>query len=476
VVGANLSDWLRLLVRDRQTIFGAVFAAFISSHAALVLLFGLTGSLGNAIFTGLFLSLTTAVIWFLTFRNDFAVSALDYLFAGLVAVIVSSVLSNGLTAEPKEYVLLILTLSAYPACRFIRVGDLTRGRHGFDFIQAVLVLIGTAATVAALVGQWNGFRAKPIILGFDGAAIYFLQSLSYLVFSVLIARQLTAFRAFLFFGLLIVPMAIFAASFVRFVFIALIATLFIATYLRFWQRKNILIVVAAIVLGVAVGSVSRSAHVVRFLTYAVGADQVDLTKAPQQEDQVSRAQTAPSGATKTDPSSGTSDPSAVPVGNQATRSQALAPSCSTDANVNLQNSLAIRKVLLHDAAFMLPSAGLFGHGLDAFMRKSCLAGHQIHNSFLQAFVEFGWLGGILFIMLVVKSLWSILKVARRDAASRFVFCCLTFVVLLCLAHGRFSREAVVFAWIGTVAGMTQSARVRSPVTQPAQSFVSRLSG
>jgi hypothetical protein len=466
VVGANLSDWLRLLVRDRQTIFGAVFAAFISSHAALVLLFGLTGSLGNAIFTGLFLSLTTAVIWFLTFRNDFAVSALDYLFAGLVAVIVSSVLTNGLTAEPKEYVLLILTLSAYPACRFIRVGDLTRGRYGFDFIQAVLVLLGTAVTVVALVGQWNGFRAKPIILGFDGAAIYFLQSLSYLVFSVLIARQLTAFRAFLFFGLLIVPMAIFAASFVRFVFIALIATLFIATYLRFWQRKNILIVVAAIVLGIAVGSVSRSAHVVRFFTYAVGADQVDLTRAPQQEDQVSRAQTGSSGAT---------DPSGAPSGNQATPSQALPPSCSTDANVNLQNSLAIRRVLLHDAAFMLPSTGLFGHGLDAFMRKSCLAGHQIHNSFLQAFVEFGWLGGILFAMLVVKSLWSILKVARRDSASRFVFCCLTFVVLLCLAHGRFSREAVVFAWIGTVAGMTQSARVRSPVTQPAESFVSRLS-
>ena len=364
-----MSDWLRLLVRDRQTIFGAVFAAFISSHAALVLVFGFAGSLGNAVVTGLFLSLTTAVIWFLTFRNDFAVSALDYLFAGLVAVIFCSVLSNGLTAEPKEYVLLILALSAYPACRFISVDDLTRGRYGFDFVQAVLIVIGTAATVAALVAQWNGFRAKPIILGFDGAAIYFLQSLSYLVFSVLIARQLTAFRAFLFFFLLIIPMAIFAASFVRFVFIALIATLFIATYLRFWQRKNILIVVAAIVLGIAAGSVSRSAHVLRFFTYAVGADQVDLNQGAAAGKSSIEAQTGSIG-------------NVLPERNQATRSQALAPSCSTDANVNLQNSLAIRKVLLHDAAFMLPSTGLFGHGLDAFMRKSCLAGHQIHNSFV----------------------------------------------------------------------------------------------
>ena len=453
-------NWQRLLVRDRQTIFGAVFAAFISSHAALVLLFGFAGSLGNAIFTGLFLSVTTAIIWFLTVRNDFAITALDYLFVGLVAVVVCSVLLNGMTAEPKEYVLLLLALSAYPACRFIRVDDLTRGRDGFDFVQAVLVLIGTAATIAALVGQWTGFRSKPIILGFDGAAIYFLQSLSYLVFSVLVARQLTRFRALLFFFLLVVPMAIFAASMVRFVFVALVGTLVVAGYLRFWQRKNILIVVAAIVLGVAAGFASRSAHVLRYSTYAVGGDQVDSTRAPQQENQIFRPQTDPTGAS---------------TGNPATRSQTLAPSCSTDANVNLQNSMAIRKVLLYDAAVMLPDAGLFGHGLDAFMRRSCLAGHQIHNSILQAFVEFGWLGGILFAVLIVKSWWSILKVARRDAASRFVFCCLTFVVLLCLVHGRFSREAVVFAWIGTVAGMTQSTRVRSSVTQPAESYLSRPS-
>ena len=141
--------------------------------------------------------------------------------------------------------------------------------------------------------------------------------------------------------------------------------------------------------------------------------------------------------------------------------QILAPSCTTEANVNLQNSIAIRKVLLLDAAFMLPGAGLFGHGLDAFMKVSCMAGHQMHNSVLQAFVEFGWLGGILFSALVVTSLWSIMRTAKGDAASRFVSCCLTFVVLLCLAHGRLSREAALFAWIGAVAGMTQSARTRA---------------
>jgi O-antigen ligase len=118
---------------------------------------------------------------------------------------------------------------------------------------------------------------------------------------------------------------------------------------------------------------------------------------------------------------------------------------------------------------MLPGAGLFGYGLDAFMKVTCMAGHQMHNSVLQAFVEFGWLGGILLSALVVTSLWSIMRAAKGDAASRFVSCCLIFVVLLCLVHGRLSRETTLFAWIGIVAGMTQSARTRAAVAQPARS-------
>jgi hypothetical protein len=72
----------------------------------------------------------------------------------------------------------------------------------------------------------------------------------------------------------------------------------------------------------------------------------------------------------------------------------------------------------------------------------------------------------------VTSLWSILRAAKGDVASRFVLCCLTFVVPLCLVHGRLSREAALFAWIGTVAGITQSARTRLPAAQPAKPLVS----
>ena len=126
-----MSDLLGWQTRGRDAAFGAAFAAFISPQAVIVLVLGLAGSLGNTVFTGLFLSVTTGLVWFLTVRYDLVLSALDYLFAAFVAAVICSTLSNGVTAEPKEYALLILTLSAYPACRFIRAGDLTRGRDAF---------------------------------------------------------------------------------------------------------------------------------------------------------------------------------------------------------------------------------------------------------------------------------------------------------------------------------------------------------
>ncbi|CAN7363420.1 hypothetical protein LJR220_003232 [Bradyrhizobium sp. LjRoot220] len=464
-----MSDLLGSLTRGREAIFGAVFATFITPHSAIVLLFGLAGLPGHGLFTGLFLSLTTVLVWCSTVRRDFAISALDYLFAAFVAVVVGSVLSNGMTAEPKEFVLLILALSAYPACRFIRPGDLTRGSDAFVGVLSVLVLIGAAVTLGTLVEQWNGFRSKPIILGFDAAPIYFLQSLSYLIFAVLMMRQLTAFRTLMLSLLLMIPLAVFAASFVRFMFVALVATLMVAVVSSgTWRRNNILIVIAAIVLSIAAGLSSRSEHIARYATYAIGGDQTAPVAAPPAG---APAQKANQGAGPQLEPAGQPAQQAVPQQAQPLGPQNLAPSCSSDANVNVDNSIAIRKVLLRDMAFMLPGAGLFGHGLDAFMRVSCMKGHQVHNSALQALVEFGWLGGILFSALLATSLWSITRAAKRDGASRFVFCCLIFVVLLCLAHGRLSREAALFAWIGVVAGVTQ--RARSPATQPADSCVSR---
>jgi O-antigen ligase len=440
--GADLTIALIASARARNALFGPVLAAFFSSHSILVLLFGVAGTHGNSIFTGLFFFALTGLVWFLTFRQAFYLSTLDFLFAGLVAAVLGSVVANGLTAQPKEYALLILSLSAYPACRFIRAGDLVDGRHGFVILQSMLVAVGVAVTVTALIGQWNDPHGKPLVFGFDGAATYFLQSLAFLVFAILMLGKLTIIRSFVLSCILVIPLAVFAASMVRFMFVALAATLVTAAFLSEpWRRANVLIVIAAIALSVAGGFASRSLLVTQYSIYAGGGEQAAPSKAG-----VSAAASGPS---------------------------RRVPGCSSDASVNLDNSIAIRKVLLRQAVSMLPDAGLFGIGLDGFMKRTCVAGHQIHNSFLQAAVEFGWLGGVLFAALVIGGLLAILREARRDDASRFLLCCLVFVVLLCAVHGRFSGEALVFALVGAVAGFKQPARAQSTVAQTSGPLAAR---
>jgi hypothetical protein len=96
------------------------------------------------------------------------------------------------------------------------------------------------------------------------------------------------------------------------------------------------------------------------------------------------------------------------------------------------------------------------------MKFSCIKLTEVHNSVLQAAVEFGWLGGSLLVALIVVATGSIFPLARYDDASRFVLCGLAFVVLLSLAHGRISRDGVLFALLGCAVGLKEVSRVPVP--------------
>ena len=124
--------------------------------------------------------------------------------------------------------------------------------------------------------------------------------------------------------------------------------------------------------------------------------------------------------------------------------------------VNLRNSIAIRKVLVQDALFLIPKAGWIGTGLDSFMKFSCIKMTEVHNSILQAAVEFGWLGGSLLLVMVIIAASSIMPLARHDDAARFMLCGFAFVVLLSLAHGRLSRDGVLFALLGCVVSLKET--------------------
>jgi hypothetical protein len=138
------------------------------------------------------------------------------------------------------------------------------------------------------------------------------------------------------------------------------------------------------------------------------------------------------------------------------------PSCYL--KVNPRNSIAIRKVLIQDAFFLIPKAGWIGTGLDSFMKFSCIRMMEVHNSILQAAVEFGWLGGSLLLVIIIVAVSSIIPLARHDDAARFLLCGFAFVVMLSLAHGRLSRDGVVFALLGCAVSLRETSTAQASAT------------
>ena len=129
------------------------------------------------------------------------------------------------------------------------------------------------------------------------------------------------------------------------------------------------------------------------------------------------------------------------------------PSC--DLQINIKNSVAIRKALALDAIYLAPASGLFGTGLDSFMKFSCVKLTEVHNSLLQAVVEFGWLGGVLLLGLAGFSMASIVPLAKQGRVPLFLFSSLAFLILISMAHGRLSREFALFAFLGAIGGYVE---------------------
>jgi hypothetical protein len=399
----------------RQVIFGVTFAILLAPSSVLVLCFGLTGSSGNSPFTGALLATATGAVGLLCFRRPIVLCIVDYLFFALLLCILSSFALNGWTSNAKEYALLVLSLAAYPACRFVSLADIVSGRSAFILVTSAIVLLGTIATAEALWQQWGDQHGKPFVFGFDAAGVYFLGSLSFLVIALVTGGQLTARRTALVSALIFLPTAIFAASLVRFTFIALAGALCVATILSgARQRKHIVAIAFMILVAIAAGLAARYHKASLYADYMMEQSPGD-------------------------------------VGLE------ISPSCYLE--VNIRNSIAIRKALLQDAVFLVPQSGWLGTGLDSFMKFSCIKLHEVHNSILQAAVEFGWLGGSLLLAIIVVAGSSILPQARYDDASRLVLCSLAFAVLLSLAYGRISRDGVMFALLGCTVGLKETARV-----------------
>jgi O-antigen ligase len=427
---------------------------------------------GSGIATGTLLTFSTFTVLALSYRRGLVLQITDVVFLVLLACIAFSFNVNQHTTSTKEVELLILSLTAYPACRFISPTKFTKCRYAFFNATAALVCLGAFATALAIYNQWDDGRTKPAVLGFEAAPIYFLGSLGVLAIAVgcrkLSTRQTISFSIALFF-----PVAVFAASMVRFTFIAMIVALCIAAlFSDKTQRVKILMVIIVVLAGISVGLAARLQTSELLLSYAAdAASSTEVTSADAYHKSILdfaenriAAQALPNVADFSDrpPNSQTSAndskiKSLAPGPQKPTNESNLGdrpPSCHM--NVNLRNSIDIRKAVWEDAIFYLPRAGPLGFGLDNFMQLSCVEGTEVHSSVLQTAVEFGWIAGLSFVILIGSAGYSLLQLARSDDDARFVLSGLAYVVVLSMGYGRISQDALIFAFLGLASSFAGS--------------------
>lgn len=368
----------------------------------------------GSVFTGAMMSSTVAALILLGRWRQFVVNPCDILFGAFVLCVVASLVANGFGPDRKEIYLLLISLAAYPAARAL-------GRDTFSIpfasILGLLVAVGSIVTSIALVGQWSDKHGKPFVFGqFDAAPAQFSVLLGLLAL-YLASRDLNWRTTVVVSALLAVPSAIFAASIVRFSFVAIEFSLLVAFFTSPQkQRGRIAAVACVLMLAVSVGAALRFETSLKFL-------KVLETTLGSQLSIAAEAASIPG-------------------------SEIQQPPCP---QLDEDDSVLIRKQLYADAFRALQGSGLFGHGFDSFLNLSCVKGAQVHNSILQATIEFGWPAGLILALLI----WIAMRktASSLDPEMRFVFYALIFVVVLSMVYGRISRELVLFLLLGYSAGI-----------------------
>ncbi len=391
-----------------------LFVLVASTGAILVLCHGIlhTGSW----FTAAFISFSTLGLLLFSHWRDFRLTLSDALFAAFAGSAVASLAINGFTAGLEELALLMLSLAAYPASRLFATGEV---KPSFISGTALIVAVGVIVTAFALVAQWNSRHGKPMIFGeFDAAPTQFLTSLGLLLIAA-VCFEMTVRRTVVIASLSFFPIAIFAASQVRFTFVAIAGGLALAAiFSASRNRKAIGAIMLVMLVAIGTGLWARSDTSAKFLRHEIADRPIVLASAD--------------------------NAFLIPVVRNW-----LAGCPEVDGD----NSIAIRKKIYAEAWDILPLAGPLGIGLDGFMKKSCVPNAEVHNSLLQVMIEFGWLAGAAFALLLIVAVGSIIPLARTNIEARFVSCSLAYLVLLTMAHGRISRDAVLFLFLGYAASV-----------------------
>jgi hypothetical protein len=406
---------------------GAAFAAALMMPFMLVLTSGLAGSAGNSVASGIAIVASIALLAAVTHRQPLTIDQVDIAFGAIVLAAVVSSVTAALPPSRNEAIALALTLAGYAAARRLTFEDMPFLRSAVMWAAAGITAIGTPLTAYALWDQWNEPHGRPIVLGLPSAASMLTIVLGFLVIAAATGR-FTPWRAVGWCMVLALAVAIAAASMVRFPLVAVLGAVVIAAFLAGSrsERYGAIAIALTIVVAIGCGLAARQKFTALYMRqFAVVAERSAA--------QV-RAEAKPSRM-----------PAAPDLGSRD----------RVKCGVDLDNSLEIRKSLLAMALQMIPQAGPFGLGLDAFQQNTCL-GMSPHNTILQTAIELGWVGGGMLVALVAAMMWRLLAMARTDRAVAFLLCSLAYVCVLSLAHGRLSRQGDLFLILGASAGVVTS--------------------
>src|SRR4051794_32716330 len=413
----------------RALFIGIAFASVELTPAILMLIFGLTGATkGNSFVTGGFIVGGIVLLAISAFRRMPSLGLLDILFVSFVAAVVASFAINPVSADRNEIILLILSLSSYIAARGITQADLPAIRNGTLWVAGSVVAISLPFAIMALITQSHAADARAIVFDMQAAGTLFTGCLGLLAISAActwLDRRSTAIWC----ALLFAPCAIYAATYVRFSLVAMVAATALALLLRERkQRPYVVILLLTMILAIGCGLAANREKTIFFGRHVLQSASEEHAEGPKLAE-------APNAA-------------AAPV----TLPASTIPSCNI--NIDWGNTIAQRRALIDDAVSMFPGAGLLGSGLDSFAHRSCMAMWP-HNDVLQTTVEFGWIGGASFTLLLFVATIRLFPLVRLNRDAAFLMCSLAFVVALSMAHGRISREGSLFLLLGAAAGVTR---------------------
>lgn len=420
------------LIADMNLVAQVSLALFLSVNVVTIYCHGLLAA--GPVFTACYYSSLIALLTYVTSKQTIRIHPADYLMLGVILLCGASAIT--LLPKPRDAALLFISLAAYPA---------TRGLYGtmrgpyFVLVLAIVIVTGTIVTAYAFGQDSIKSHGRPLIFGqYDHLPLQLA-----ILLAIALLSLLTTPAKIILVGLsTAIPIAVFAAAQVRFAFAALIGALILGAIVSRPHRCRMGTIAIIVVVDIFVGALWQFDLTRQYLSLAAESVGTQTQSVESANSVTSLSAPAPPA---TSPS--TSKSSETPPVDL--KGAAIPPTSTvlTCPEVNLKNSIEMRKQLYKEVWTSLPEAGLLGIGLGRFPSRSCI-GAEPHNSILQAAIETGLLSGISLVVLIFSVSRSLWPFAKENDDALLALCVLSLAFLVTCSYGQFTTDGLLFVALG----------------------------